>query len=505
VINMMKRSLFAILILCMIAASTISVYADTYIPHLEVSTENIYFAAGKQGELTININNSGGYEVFEVENILVSNTPGITTLSNIHKVINKIMWQEKVSYNVTLDIDQNVPVGAYTLQLQLKYVRLDSQISLTVPISIIVNQAFVPSIRVIASPESTKLNANYDGEFTYIIENIGSTDVQNLTIAIASGSPFITITEGQRKTVSEIKIGEKMNVVMKVRVLESTALGPYSFSAYLNYDSEGKSLRQSSIFSFEVTSPKNPIIVVKNLSPGLSVIPGTNFKVDLKIFCNDAVAYNAKAQLSLDQLGHLAPLSSTTIPLGDLKPNTSVDVSYDLQIDGTAVAGQLPIVLTLSYLNSKGLPFTTTEIVTINVDEFVSFRMLKDQVFSLEQGKIGTIESDLLLIGLTRVEFASVSVVGSGAFESTVGSNEYVGAIDPDSPVPFTVKVKVSSSAVLGDDVIHAKVSYLDHRNVFREKILDLHVSIIEPVVQDNTANDTGIWGWIRSILGIKP
>ncbi len=502
---MIKRSLFTALILCLITASTMSVYADTYIPHLEVSTENIYFTAGKQNQLTIKINNSGGYDVFEVENILTSNTPGIALLSNTHKVINKIKYQENASYNVTLDIDQNVSIGAYTLQLQLKYVRLDSQIALTIPISIIVNQAYMPSIRVIASPESTKLNANYEGEFTYIIENISSTDVTNLTIAIASSSPFITITEGQRKTVSEIKTGEKLSVVMKVRVLESTTLGPYSISAYLNYNSEGTSLRQSSTFSFEVTSPKNPIIVIKNLSPGLSVIPGTNFKVDLKIFCSDAVAYNAKAQLSLDQKGLLAPLSSTTIPLGDLKPNTSIDVSYDLQIDGNAAPGQLPFLLTLSYLNSKGVPMSMAEAITVNIDEFVSFRMFKDQVFSLEQGKVGKIESDLLLIGLTRVEFASVSVVGGGVFESTVGSNDYVGAIDPDSPVPFTVKVKVSSNAVLGDDVIHAKVSYLDHRNVFREKILDLHVSIIEPVVLNNTANDAGIWGWIRSILGIKP
>jgi hypothetical protein len=474
-------------------------------PHLEVSTENIYFAAGKQGELTININNSGGYEVFEVENILISNTPGITTLSNTHKVINKIMWEEKISYNVTLDIDQNVPAGSYTLQLQLKYLRFDSQIALTIPVSIIVNQAFVPSIKIITSPGSAKLNANYEGEFTYIIENIGKANVQDINIALASVSPFITVTEGQRKTVPELKVGEKMDVAMKIRVLESTILGPYSISASLNYNSEGKTLVQNSAFSFEVASPKNPIIMVKNSSPGLSVIPGSNFKVNLKIVCSDAVAYNAKAQLSLDQKGLLAPLSSTTIPLGDLKPNTSVDISYDLQIDGNSVPGQLPIVLTLSYLSSKGVPMTTAEIITINVDEFVSFRLLKDQVFSLEQGKTGKIDSDLLVIGLTRVEFASVSVVGSGAFESTVGSSEYVGAVDPDSPVPFTVQVKVSSDAVLGVNMVQAKVSYLDHRNVFREKVLDLHVSVVPPSIQNVAPNDGGLWSWLRSILGMKP
>ncbi len=489
----------------MITVSTVSVYADTYVPHLEVSAENIYFAAGRQGELTIKVNNSGGYDVFEVENILTASTPGITILSNAHKVINKIKYQENVSYQVALDIDQTVPVGAYTLQLQLKYIRFDSQIALTIPISVVVNQAFVSSIKVIASSESAKLNANYDGEFTYVIENIGDADVKNLNIALASGSPFIAVTEGQKKTITELKIGEKMEVTMKIRILESATLGPYSISASLNFNLGDKSLRQNSALTFEVTSSRNPILVVKNSSPGLSVIPGINFKVNLNIVCSDAVAYNVKAQLGLDQKGFLAPLSSTTIPLGDLKPNTSVDVSYDLQIDGNAIPGQLPIVLTLSYLNSKGSTLTTTEVITINIDEFVSFRLLKDQVFTLEQGKTGKIDTDLLLIGLTRVQFASISIVEGGSFESTVGSSEYMGAIDPDSPVPFTLQVKVSQNATLGDDVIHAKVSYLDQRNVFREKMLDLPVTIVKPSLQNAATNDGGFWGWLRSLLGIKP
>ena len=489
----------------MITVSTVSVYADTYVPHLEVSAENIYFAAGRQGELTIKVNNSGGYDVFEVENILTASTPGITILSNAHKVLNKIKYQENVSYQVALDIDQNVPVGAYTLQLQLKYIRFDSQIALTIPISVVVNQAFVPSIKVIASSESAKLNANYDGEFTYVIENIGDADVQNLNIALASGSPFIAVTEGQKKTITELKTGEKMEVTMKIRILESATLGPYSISVSLNFNLGGKSLRQNSALTFEVTSSKNPILVVKNSSPGLSVIPGINFKVNLNIFCSDAVAYNVKAQLSLDQKGLLAPLSSTTISLGDLKPNKSIDVSYDLQIDGNAVPGQLPIVLTLSYLNSKGNALTTTEVITINIDEFVSFRLLKDKVFTLEQGKTGKIDTDLLLIGLTRVQFTSISIVESGSFKSTVGSSEYMGAIDPDSPVPFTLQVKVPQNATLGDDVIHAKVSYLDQRNVFREKMLDLPVTVVKPSLQNGATNDGGFWGWLRSLLGIKP
>jgi hypothetical protein len=53
--------------------------------------------------------------------------------------------------------------------------------------------------------------------------------------------------------------------------------------------------------------------------------------------------------------------------------------------------------------------------------------------------------------------------------------------------------------------VIHAKVSYLDQRNVFREKVLDLPVTVVKPSIQNAATNDGGFWGWLRSLLGIKP
>ena len=500
---MIRKNMLSIIMLCIITTSTVSVYADTYVSHIEVSKEDFYFTAGRQNNLTLVLNNGGGYDVFEVEAILTSNNNGITILSNAHKVINKINYNQNITYQAIIDVDQSVPLGAYVLQMQLKYLSTDIQTILNVPISIVVNEAYTPWIKINTSAESAKLFAGYEGDFIFTVENVGEAQANNINISVTSASQFISIIEGQKIYIGNLTPGEKVIVKTKMRIQESTALGPYNFVASVNFDSEGMKQRQSSTLPFEVISYRNPILVIRNMNPGLTITPGMDFKVSMKITCNDAAAFNVKAQMGLDQKGLLAPLSSTTISLEDMAPGESADVSYDLQIDGNAAPGQLPVVMTLTYLNSKGIQMTSSEVVALNIDEFVSFRLLKEQVFTLEQGKIGKIDSDLLLVGLTRVEFTSINIVEGTEFNSTVGSSEYLGAIDPDSPVPFTLLVEVSPNATLGENIVHTKVSYLDQRNVFREKPLDLTVEIVKPSVQAVTSNDGGFWGWLRSIFGL--
>jgi hypothetical protein len=96
-----------------------------------------------------------------------------------------------------------------------------------------------------------------------------------------------------------------------------------------------------------------------------------------------------------------------------------------------------------------------------------------------------------------------LTIEESGPVQITSGS-EYLGAVDPDSPVPFTLSVDVPSSAGLGEYDLKAKITYLDNRNNLQERYVEISIKIIEPVVQQTTTNDEGIWGWIKALLGWK-
>jgi hypothetical protein len=140
------------------------------------------------------------------------------------------------------------------------------------------------------------------------------------------------------------------------------------------------------------------------------------------------------------------------------------------------------------------------------VDEIVNFSLLNDLALTVEQNATKQFEGDLLLVGTSRVDFVKVSVVAQDPFIQVTGSSEYLGAIDPDSPVPFTLKFGVKPGTALGDYMLPIKIEYMNHRNQIKESIINVPVTVVkaEPVTQV-PSGDIGFWGWLRQILGLKP
>ena len=108
--------------------------------------------------------------------------------------------------------------------------------------------------------------------------------------------------------------------------------------------------------------------------------------------------------------------------------------------------------------------------MTILIEDIINFGFLEDLAITAEKGKEKTLESDILLFGTGSVEFARIDVVPSDSFSRVTGSTEYIGAIDPDSPVPFSLKFGVNEDTQLGDHNLKIRVSYTDNRNQHKKK-----------------------------------
>jgi len=489
----------------MIAGQVIPVFSVT--PRLEVSANNVYLKAGKINPITIVLNNTGDFDLQEIEAILVSSIPGISVLTNVHKVWDTISNDDNLTYEPVLYVDQSVNMGTYTLQLQLNYLRSARLTTITVPISVIVSEAFQPSIKIIVNPETQKFKSNYGGSFSITVENIGDSMIKDVDIVLTQTSTLFVITGSQLYQIKELAAGKNQGLSTSIKILESAQLGPYTITATVYYsDIDGNRLKQVITLPFEITSyeiVKSPILVVKNLNATSSITPGVRFKQVIRVECSEASAYNIKAQLSLDGKGQLTPMGPTTIAIGDLQVNGFTQIAVELQLDGSALPGPIPTTLTLRYVDSKGIQGTATETITVNVDPLINFRLLDENPISLQQGKTGKLEADLLLIGTTRVEFVSLNIEDSGPILITSGS-EYLGAVDPDSPVPFTISANVPSSTGLGVYRLQTKITYLDNRNNFQERFIEIPVKIVEATIQQTTSSDGGIWGWIKALLGWK-
>ena len=192
--NGKKSTLIVLLITCMMAGQIISTYAADYRPHLQVTTANATFPAGSRGSMTITLRNDGNFDATEVEAILTSTTPGVTPLAGAQKVVNLVGTGTSVSYTVDVFIDQAVATGAYVLTLSLNYLRGGvGVVTVTVPVSIIVDTPSLPSLRI--TPSSNKITPGVVNTVHLTVENIAAANVTNIDITLSSASPLISLSD----------------------------------------------------------------------------------------------------------------------------------------------------------------------------------------------------------------------------------------------------------------------------------------------------------------------
>ena len=504
--NGKKSYLIPILLVCLMAGQIMSTYADDYIPHLEVTTANT-LAAGSKGNIAINLHNGGDYDVTEIEALLTSTTPGISILSGSQKVINKIERGRSSGYEATFMVDQSVAVGAYPLTMTLSYLRAGRGIvTVTVPLTLVVDQPSLPAVRITTS--GSKITPGVENTITLTVENMGNTSIKDVDITLASASPLLTLTDQINNYLPELKAGESTYYDVKVRALENTPIGVYSLTAQVWFmNNSGIEAKQTINVPLEVTTvvqTKSPVITITNLNPS-RVLPGERFSIDLQASCADAAVYNAKAVLSPDVKGLISPMNPTTASLGDLPVDGHAKFTYILLLSGAAVAGDIPLTVSVKYIDSKGVQGVATETITIPVENLVQFSLMEDLAITAERGSTQTLEADLLLVGTGRVEFTKIQVLPGTPVEQIAGSTEYIGAIDPDSPVPFTLKYAVSNSSTTGDYHLKLRITYLDSRNNQQNATLSVPLTVTDPsAVITTPSSDGGIWGWLKRLFGLQ-
>jgi hypothetical protein len=497
-----KRSTMIVgLLICLMAGQIAYAYADDIIPHLEVNVTNTTFSAGTHGVIGITIHNGGNYDASEVEAFITSTTPGISILTGSQKVINVLSQGGSTSYNATVMIDQSVGLGAYTLAMQLTYLRAGRGI-VTVPImiTIVVDKLFLPMIEVTASPK--KLNVGELNVVTLTISNIAAMDVEGVALTLSTASPFLSLEGPLNYNTTIIKAGSTTSFTTRVYALESTPLGPYALAASMFYsDPSNDSFKQAATLPLEVTDPminNIPVLTVTNLNT-TTAIPGQRFTIQARVDCADASALNTKATITLDATGLLRPLTPTTISLGEMNPGDSQTVSCTVLVDGAAPAAQIPATIALAYTDSKGVQRTTVETLTVQVGQVVNFAIMNPTQVSADQGTQAKIDSSLLLKGTSKVQFTTIDVVGDSTVTIIPESSYYIGAIYPDSPVLFTLKFNILSNATLGNANVKIRVSYLDNLNRPQQQMLSYSVTVTKPAA--TIGND--FWGWLRHLLGM--
>lgn len=508
----MKKQLPIILLIATLMATQLNLAYAADAPIIQVSVDEIHFTAGELNTVEINLKNTGDYKIFDVEAFLSSTETGITIVSGQHKVFNEIDSDKTKTYDPEIYVSEDTALGAYSLSLYVVYGRTGSslQSSVTVPIGVIVDESYVPKIKFTPSQESIKVKSGTENDVVFTFKNNWDQNITDLELTLSSSSSSIAITDGINTMVGDLAVDETVDIEPSVSITEGTALGTYTIMASASYkDEDGTRYYQTYNLPLNLDSAaavRNTIITIESMEVlQESIRPGDIFTISLSIKCSGADSYNLLSSINFATMTMISPVSPTIVSLGDLEAGDMVVSSYQLLASGDVSAGQYSIPATISYTDSKGAAGSLTESFTILVDGLIEFDLLDTPTVSVAAGETSELEADLLLIGTESVQFVSIGVIEDDAIERVSGSDEYIGAVDPDSPIPFDIKYKVKEDAGEGTHELKLNVQYRDHLNKEHSETMEMSVDIGEPVDDVPQAETGGFWVWIRRLLGLGP
>jgi len=519
ILNVNKKRFTPIffMITCVFAWSVSPVGAEQFTPLIKVSVDDVYLTAGQENTIEISLRNTGDFNVYEIESYLTVPTTvtGITILSGAHKVYNKIGDGSVKKFYPVLYVDRDTPLGAYTLSLQVDYIQTYKQGALlsestVVQVGVVVHNVSSSRVDVDVSIEASGLRAGGEAGISVTLENIGEEPVHDIDAKIESSSSYIILPRGSRYTSEILGLGETATFEPTISVSRNAPLGVYSLSATLSYeDSEGKEYYE--VFTLGVNVDvveveKQTSVILQEYETQPAVIqPGDTFNLDLVLACSGAKAYEVKAALGFTPGIGLSPLTPTLVAVGDMELGDEEAVSYQLIIDGGLRAGQYPATLTLSYLDVDGVMQSDVESVTLSVRGIVEFSLINVETENADVGEVMNLEADILLIGTESVKFVDVWVEGDQHFEATLGSREYIGAVDPDSPIPFDVNIAIREDTLPGDYDLNLGLKYTDDSNQEHVASISMPVRVRESTDEVTISGGGGFWGWLRNLLGLRP
>jgi hypothetical protein len=480
---------------------------------MSAEAENPVFTAGADNNLNVVLENLGDATVYEIDSTVTSTSPYIVVLEGARFTHDSLDANLSVLHPATVRVSRNTPLGVYTLSETVVYEDEAGQSYFeSFIVGITVNSSTVPNPMLSVNIEDPRLIAGAENPVTVNLANIGDEGLSDVEVSLVSASPYIAILDGGRINIDELDPDEEVTMDVVIAVSRSAPVGVYTLSTSSSYQgSNGQGYMEASTLGVSVESVEVPVqtsVVMSGYGTSIDPVrPGDEFELVLELECLGSDAHDVKAALSLDPLTGISTMSPTLVSLGDMDSGERSEAKFDLLVSGNVRAGQYPGFVTITYLDADGVPRSLMETVTLSVRGIVEFTLINTGTVSASVGEPKELEADMLLVGTESVQFVNLEVVEDSVFERTAESEEYIGAVDPDSPIPFEVWFKVADGTDVGEHTLTLKITYQDDLNQVHVETLRLTVDVEEASIQgDMQASSTGgFWVWLRRLLGLGP
>lgn len=176
-------------------------------------------------------------------------------------------------------------------------------------------------------------------------------------------------------------------------------------------------------------------------------------------------------------------------------PSANLSITPRIYAPANAIGQTFAGTLTIEYDDEHGQSYTDTYSVGLIVQGYINL-VVYDIVVSprpVSNGSEVTITATVLNTGNTIASFANVSIVANSVLDLMRGSTSYVGEIEQNSPVPFTVVAQTKANVQNGTYPLVIDLFYQDDQ--YRNHILNVTADIAVATGTEAEQSSEGLGG----------
>ena len=418
------------------------------------------------------------------------------------------------SADFLIDISDSIKLGEYNLQLDFSYLDKDSLLrNEIIEFSVIVDGKSDIELSI----KNNGLTSGTENDLILEISNIGTAPAYSISLSVSYGtssSILGTSLDDNTRKIDHLLTDEKLSLSFPTYVSPTAPNGLYPISIIVEYRTINglqKTLSQEfGVIVKEWASPFSINIPDNVLQSGRITTP----LINLENTGNDDITdISIDLQFSVGQnsLPIFLNSGSNTWKFNTLNSGESLTLDPEIFASLNAADTSSVVQVHISYTDSHGFPHEEIRTIGFTVRGLIDLTV-KSVEFDREvlpAGFNATIVGNLLNQGNTDAQFLSISNLDGDGLILTTDSSQYIGEVDADSLIPFSLEFTIDEDARDGTAPIILQIVYEDtygnkflHNSNF-EFLIGGSLADLEPVIIEEPSGPVAFLSSPIAIIGV--
>jgi len=363
--------------------------------------------------------------------------------------------------------------------------------------------------------EGSELTAGITDTLKIKIANSGTARVHNLeaTLSLPSStstlaastitSPLVFESADNYWHFNSVEAGRSVSFTSQILTAKDI-VGNYQLNLALSYKDEwGISHTETRTLGVSV-SPTSPSSLINLESYSFEPDPvyqGDTFNINIKLKnLGDFTAQTATAQLLVPT--SFTAVSSSTVSLGNLLPSSGAAVDYIVLASPEVEAGAIhTFTVNIQYTDSLGVRQTGQNHIGVPIHGTIELIVYDINIEPSPVSVGGEFTATLTVLnkGTVTAMYTEASLDQEAPLTSTDTAVSYLGDVDPNAPLPISLKATVKPDAEEGTYPLKVKIAYQDEYRKPQIFVIDIPLevstSIAPPPTQSSPSSPLQAFG----------